>query len=343
MAATKFTRMFIQSLALGVGAYLAIKNEITPGAMIAATIILARALAPIELAIGQWKSFLACRTAYARIQALFESVPGDEDKVKLPQPRGAVTLEAVTAAPPGTQQIVLRNLSFAIPAGETVAVVGPSAAGKSSLARLLVGVWQPAAGSVRLDGADLRHWDQIQLGAHLGYLPQDVELFSGSIADNISRFTDGDAEQVIAAAKLAGVHDMIQNLPGGYNTQIGEGGHALSGGQRQRIGLARALYGDPALLVLDEPNASLDQEGEQALMEAIQHMRQKRRTIVLVTHKSNILAAVDKILALNQGQLMMYGPRDEVLQKLMGPRVVPKQPGAAPAPVAGPPQQAAAG
>lgn len=341
MAATKFTRMFIQSLALGMGAYLAIKNEITPGAMIAATIIIARALAPIEQAIGQWKFFLACRVAYGRLQSLFENVAADEDKIKLPDPSGRLSLEGVTAAPPGSKQIVLRNLSFTIPAGETVAVVGPSAAGKSSLARLLVGVWQPVAGQVRLDGADLRHWDPIQLGNHMGYLPQDVELFSGTIAENISRFNDGDEELVIEAAKLAGVHDMIQGLSGGYNTQIGDGGHALSGGQRQRIGLARALYGNPALVVLDEPNASLDQDGEQALVEAIQKTRSKRRTIVLVTHKANILAVADKILVLNQGQLMLFGPRDEVLQKMMSPRVVPSQ--AAPGSTSPLPQQAAAG
>ncbi len=302
MAATKFTRMFIQSLALGMGAYLAIKNEITPGSMIAATIIIARALAPIEQAIGQWKFFLACRLSYARLQALFEHAGHEAEKIRLPEPSGALSLEGVTAVPPGSKQVVLRNLSFSIKSGETVAIVGPSAAGKSSLVRLLVGVWQPVAGHVRLDGADLRHWDPIQLGSHMGYLPQDVELFSGTIAENISRFSRGDEQLIIEAAKLAGVHDMIQTLSDGYNTHIGDGGHALSGGQRQRIGLARALYGNPSVVVLDEPNASLDQDGEQALVEAIRHASNKRRTIILVTHKANILAVADKILVLNQGK-----------------------------------------
>ena len=241
----------------------------------------------------------------------------------LPAPEGHISVENVIAAPPGGKEAVLRGVSFALQPGEILGVVGPSAAGKSSLARVIVGVWQPAVGKVRIDGSDLSHWNVDQLGRHIGYLPQDVELFSGTIAENISRFGEQDSEKIIAAAKMAGVHEMIQTMPAGYNTQIGDGGQVLSGGQRQRIGLARAIYDSPALIVLDEPNASLDSDGEAALLTAIQALRQQRCTLLLITHKTNILAIVDKIMILSAGQVQGYGTRDQVLSKLLGPRVAP--------------------
>jgi PrtD family type I secretion system ABC transporter len=316
LAATKFFRAFLQIAILGTGAYLAIIQETSAGAMIAASIIMGRALAPVELVVGHWKHFLGARSAYERITALLKIAPADGQKMKLPTPRGAVSVESAAVIPPGGKELVLRGISFALNAGEMLAIIGPSAAGKSSLARALVGVWPVVSGHVRIDGADHAHWDNEQLGAHIGYLPQDVELFAGTIAENLSRFGDQDENAIVSAGKMAGVHDMIQNLPQGYNTQIGEGGQALSGGQRQRIGLARALYGSPALIVLDEPNASLDHEGEAALVSAIQQLRKDGRTVVVVSHKTNLLSLVDKIVLLSQGQMQSFGNRDEILSKL---------------------------
>ena len=321
IAATKFIRAFLQVAILGTGAYLSIEQESTPGAMIAASIIMGRALAPVELAVANWKGFLAARSAYDRIMNLFKVLPPETEKMALPPPEGRLTVENIVAVPPGAKEPVLRGVSFALQPGEVLGVLGPSAAGKSSLARVLVGVWRASIGKVRVDGAELEHWAAEQLGRHIGYLPQDVELFSGTIAENIARFYEPDEEKVIAAARLAGVHDMIQAMPGGYNTQIGEGGLALSGGQRQRIGLARALYGKPTYVILDEPNASLDADGEAALLTAIQQLRQERCTVVLITHKTNILATVDRILVMAQGQVAGFGSRDEVLGKLLGPRL----------------------
>ncbi len=239
----------------------------------------------------------------------------------LPAPEGHLSVENVIAVPPGAKDPVLRGVSFTMRPGEVLGILGPSAAGKSSLARVLVGVWPTSIGKVRVDGAELKHWDPERLGKHIGYLPQDVELFSGTIAENIARFGDQDEEKIIAAARMAGVHDMVQAMPLGYNSQIGEGGLALSGGQRQRIGLARALYDRPAYVILDEPNASLDADGEAALLSAIQQLRQDGSTVVLITHKTNILATVDKILVLSHGQVAGLGSRDEMLAKLLGPRL----------------------
>jgi ATP-binding cassette subfamily C protein len=323
VAASKFIRAFLQVAILGVGAYLSIEQESTPGAMIAASIIMGRALAPVEMAVANWKLFVAARAAFDRIRTLLTMLPEEAQKMTLPPPEGNISVENVIAAPPGGKEPVLRGVSFALQPGEILGVVGPSAAGKSSLARVLVGVWPPAVGKVRIDGSDVSHWNVDQLGCHIGYLPQDVELFSGTIAENISRFGEQDPEKIIAAAKMAGVHEMIQLMPAGYNTQIGEGGQALSGGQRQRIGLARALYGRPAFIVLDEPNASLDSDGEAALLTAIQELRQQRCTLMLITHKTNILAVVDRIMVLAAGQVQAYGTRDQVLSKLLGPRVAP--------------------
>jgi ATP-binding cassette, subfamily C, type I secretion system permease/ATPase len=323
VAASKFTRAFLQVAILGTGAYLSIEQESTPGAMIAASIIMGRALAPVELAVANWKGFVSARSAYDRIKTLLGILPQEAEKMPLPAPEGHLTVENVVAIPPGSKEPVLRGVSFAMRPGEVLGILGPSAAGKSSLARVLVGVWQTSIGKVRVDGAELNHWDPEKLGKHIGYLPQDVELFSGSIAENIARFGNQDEEKIITAARMAGVHDMVQAMPAGYNTQIGEGGFALSGGQRQRVGLARALYGRPAYIILDEPNASLDADGEAALLSAIQQLRQDGSTVVLITHKTNILAIVDKILVLSHGQVAGLGSRDEMLAKLLGPRLAP--------------------
>jgi ATP-binding cassette subfamily C protein len=331
IASSKFTRAFLQVAILGVGAYLAITQESTAGAMIAASIVMGRALAPVEAAVANWKVFLAARTAYDRIRNLLKIVPNEPDRITLPPPRGAISVESILAIPPGSKEPVLREVSFALRPGEVLGLVGPSAAGKSSLARVLVGVWRVAVGKVRIDGSELSHWNQEQLGQYVGYLPQDVELFSGSIAENISRFGEQDEEKIFAAAQLAGVHSMIQGLPDGYNTQVGDGAQTLSGGQRQRIGLARALYGKPALIVLDEPNASLDIDGENALLAALQQLKQEHCTIILITHKTSVLSVVDKVMVLSAGRIQALGSRDEILSKLLGPpRISPVQ---APAPV----------
>ena len=318
LSITKFIRMLLQSLILGVGAYLVIQREVSPGMMIAASIIIGKALAPVEIAISQWKSFSNMRDAFRRVNGLLAALPVQSSRMKLPTPTGQLSIEGVTAAAPGRKVPVLMNVSMAIPAGATVGVIGPSAAGKSSLARVMVGVWPIAAGAIRLDGSDLSHWNTEELGSHVGYLPQDVELFSGTIAENISRFSTSSTEQdIIAAAQMAGVHEMIQHLPDGYNTYIGDNGQALSGGQRQRIGLARALYGLPALIVLDEPNANLDAQGEQALLLALEALKQAKRTVVLVTHKTNVLSVTDYIVVMNNGQIQTAGPRDQVLAAVL--------------------------
>ncbi len=336
IALAKFHRMLTQSLVLGLGALLVLEREITPGMMIAASIIIGRALQPVEIAIGNWKGFTNMRSSYARVQSMLAELSVQQDKIDLPEPKGHLTLENVTVFPPGRQTPVIRQVSVNIPAGSAVAIIGSSAAGKSSLVRAMTGIWPAASGAVRLDGSKLEHWDSEELGRHIGYLPQDVELFSGTIAENISRFAQAEDNEIIEAAMLAGVHEMIQKLPDGYNTQIGDGGQALSGGQRQRIGLARALFRLPAVIVLDEPNANLDTAGEQALVDAFQALKARERTVVVVTHKMNILSSVDYVVVLKDGQIQNAGPRDEVLAKLMGPKVVatpdqarPRSPGAA--------------
>lgn len=330
LAATKFFRMFLQIIILGTGGYLAIKREISPGGIVAASILIGRALQPMELAVGSWKGFVGARGAYRRLQALFDTAGAQPQRMALPKPQGELTVEGVIVAAPGQRTPILRGLSFALQPGEVLGVVGPSAAGKSTLARALVGIWPVLHGAVRLDGADLAHWDSQALGKYIGYLPQDIELFAGSVAQNIGRFQDAiDPELVIAAAQQAGCHELVQQLAEGYNTQIGDGGQALSGGQRQRVGLARALYGDPSLVVLDEPNSNLDTAGEEALLAAIHGLKARRRTVVLVTHKVNILAAADKVLVMNGGVAQSFGPRDEILARLLGPRVVAAVPAGA--------------
>lgn len=326
LALSKFVRLLLQSIILGVGAWLAIHQEITPGAIVAASIIMGRALAPVELAVGQWKNFISTRTAYSRLHDLLMAVPARRATMPLPRPEGTVTVDRAIVVPPGGKTPVLKGVSFGLKAGEVLGVVGPSAAGKSTLARLLVGVWPAANGTVRLDGADVHSWSSEDLGPHIGYLPQDVELFDGTVAENIARFLDYDPGGVVLAARKAGVHDIILSLPEGYDTRIGEGGRVLSGGQRQRVGLARAIYGDPALVVLDEPNSNLDTAGEQALVGAIEKLRERKTTTVVITHRLNILGCVDKILVLREGVVEMFGTRDEVMARLSRPTVVATNP-----------------
>ena len=290
--------------------------------MIAGSIILSRALQPVEQAIGTWKSLISARTAYGRLRGFLDQSEGRKTDMQLPAPKGDLSVERVTFAPPGSPRPILKGVSFAVAAGELLAIVGPSAAGKSTLARLLVGAWQPGAGAVRLDGADVFAWDRVDFGRHVGYLPQDVELFEGSIEENIARMGEADSEAVVAAAKLAGVHDMILRLPEGYRTQIGPGGAMLSGGQRQRIALARALFGRPRLLVLDEPNASLDSEGEEALMQAMVQAKEDGATVVFIAHRVSLIARADKVLFLKDGAVELFGPRDEVMAQLTRPAAV---------------------
>jgi len=339
ISATKFVRAFLQIAILGTGAYLVINQETSPGAMVAASIIMSRALAPVELVVGQWKGFRAARNAWDRITELLNILPKRQERMKLPDPQGQLSVQSITVVPPNSNKPVLAGVSFAIEAGTTLGVIGPSAAGKSSLARAVVGIWPAVMGSVRIDGAELSHWDNEQLGRHIGYLPQDVELFAGTVAENIARFEEVDEKLVIDAAQMAGVHSLIQSMPNGYNTQIGDGGQSLSGGQRQRIALARALYRMPSLILLDEPNASLDAEGEAALLHSLQSLKQAKRTVILITHKTNILAAMDKILVLAQGQVQGFGDREEIFAKLLAPRVASVSP--APA-TPGPPSTAVA-
>lgn len=318
-ATSKAFRLMLQVAILGTGAYLAIQQIITPGVMIAASIIMARALAPVEQAIGSWRQFIGARSAYGRLQELLAAIPEQEERMPLPAPEGRLETEKVVATPPGSKQVVLKGVSFALEPGESLGIIGPSAAGKSSLARLLIGVWPPASGHVRLDGADIYDWDHTELGPYLGYLPQDVELFDGTVSENIARFQEPDPDKVVAAAKKADVHEIILGLPDGYDTLIGNDGASLSGGQRQRVGLARALYGDPRLIVLDEPNANLDSAGETALRQALDTLKAEGRTTVVISHKPSLLSVVDKMLVLKNGQAEQFGERQEVMSRFTRP------------------------
>jgi ATP-binding cassette subfamily C exporter for protease/lipase len=315
-AATRLVQVSLQSLVLGYGALLAIGGHITPGMMIAASILVGRALAPVQQVIGVWKQVGASRLACQRLNTLLALHPARQCGMALPKPLGAIALDGVSAAPPGVRVAVLKNLHFSVLPGDVLGVIGPSGSGKSTLARLLVGVWPAAAGTVRLDGADIGQWNKGELGPHIGYLPQDIELFGGSVSDNIARFGEVDAGQVVRAAKRAGVHELILRLPQGYDTMLGDGGSGLSGGQRQRLGLARAMYGDPSLIVLDEPNANLDDEGEQALLQAMAALRKSGKTVVLITHRTSLIGATCKLLMLRDGVAEAYGPTDQVLAAL---------------------------
>lgn len=315
-AMSKTLRMMFQSLVLGLGAYLAIQQEISPGLMIAGSILLGRALAPIDLMIGSWKGFIMARAQYVRLNTLLLKIPEDKEKMSLPEPKGSLQIEQAVVAPPGVKTAVIKGVSLTINAGDSVGIIGPSGAGKSTLVRALLGIWPAASGKIRLDGADVFAWDRMELGPYIGYLPQDIELFEGTISENIARFGELDAEKVIAAAKMSDVHELILRLPEGYDTVIGRAGGNLSGGERQRIGLARALYGSPKLVVLDEPNSNLDEQGEIALAKALVQLKQAQVTAIIVTHRNRVLGSVDKLLMLNEGQLVAYGPRDEVLAHL---------------------------
>lgn len=313
---SKSYRTVIQSLILGLGAYLAIDRQISPGAMIAGSMLLGRALAPLDLLIGSWKGFVTARDAYARLEQLLKAAPVPNEPMPLPSPTGAVQMENVAVVPPGASKPIIAGVNLAIPAGSQVGIIGPSAAGKSTLIRAMLGLYAPAAGSVRIDGADIRQWNRTALGQHIGYLPQDVELLDGTVSDNIARFGEIDPEQVVHASKLAGIHEMILRLPKGYDTLIQGEGNLLSAGQRQRLGLARAVYGYPRIIVLDEPNSNLDQEGEAALGSALRGLREVGCTVVMVTHRPAILREVDLVAFMRAGQLAAYGPRDEVLKAI---------------------------
>jgi PrtD family type I secretion system ABC transporter len=317
-AGSRTLRLMFQSGILALGAYLAILQEISPGAMIAASIIMSRALAPVEQAVGHWQPFINFRTAWRRLSMLMQRTPEKGDPMPLPEPTGRLTVEGLSAFAPEGDKPLVYNISFDVPRGAGLGIIGPTGAGKSTLARALVGVWPKIRGKVQLDGADIRQWDPDVLGRHIGYLPQDVELFDGTIAENISRFTpDANPETIVSAARQAAVHDMIVRLPGGYNTVVGTGGHRLSAGQLQRVGLARAMYGDPAIMILDEPNANLDAEGEAALVQAVSNARSRGGTVIIVAHRPSALAAIDTLLMLKEGQQVAFGPKDEVLAQVL--------------------------
>jgi len=315
-ALSKSFTVALQSLMLGLGALLVLDNSITPGMMIAGSILLGRAIAPVQLLISVWKQIGSTRSAYERLTKLLEQNPAREAGMALPKPKGVISVENITAAPPGGKVAVIKGLTFSLAAGEVLGIIGPSGSGKSTLARLLVGVWPAAAGKVRLDGADVYLWNKDELGPHIGYLPQDIELFAGTVSENIARFGEVHADKVILAAKRAGVHELILNMPSGYDTLLGDGGTGLSGGQKQRLGLARAMYDDPSLIVLDEPNSNLDDVGEQALLAAIIDLRKRGKTIVLITHRTSIISATNKLLLLHDGIAKMFGPTNQVLEAL---------------------------
>ena len=316
LAFSKFSRLMIQTLIMGVGAWLVIHQEASPGAMFASSFLLGRALAPVENAIGTWKSLVSARIAYRRLTELLGVMPAQKRLMALPRPEGELSVERVTFVPPGSDTPTLRGISFALQPGEVLGVIGPSAAGKSTLARIIAGSWVPSGGNVRLDGADISVWLDANGADNIGYLPQDIELFSGSVKDNIARLGDADPEDVIEAAKLVGLHDTIMRLPRGYDSDIGEGGVKLSGGQRQRVGLARALFGKPRLVILDEPNASLDHEGEEALVQAIAHLKSIGTTVVVIAHRPSVLGQADKLLVLRQGMVDAFGARADIIAKL---------------------------
>jgi len=310
----KTLRLMFQSLMLGLGAYLAVKMEVTPGMMIAGSIILGRALAPLDLAINTWKGFSNARTSYARLTELLQEFPPKKEAMQLPKPKGRIVLENIVVIPPAAQAPSIIGVSMNIDAGEIVGVIGPSAAGKSSLVRALLGLWPLRNGVVRIDGADISQWAREDLGKFIGYLPQDIELFEGTISQNIARFNEVDPKKVLKAAQLAGVHDLILKMPEGYDTYITA--NSLSGGQKQRVALARSIYDDPVLVVLDEPNSNLDDVGEKALMNCINHLKQAGTTVIIVTHKKNILAATTKLTMMRDGKLQAYGETTAVMQQL---------------------------
>jgi len=313
---SKFIRYTQQSLSLGAGAYLVILGELTPGAMIAANILTTRALAPIDMLVTSWKQFLSAREAFRRLEKLMVRFPSRDRALSRMAPEGAVRLASVFATAEGREEPILKGIDYLAPAGTVTVVLGPSGSGKSTLARVIVGIWPNVGGEVLLDERPIGLWDRDELGPHVGYLPQDIELFDGTIAENIARFGEVDSQKVVAAAQATGLHEMILRMPRGYDTPIGEAGRILSGGQRQRIALARAVYGDPRLIVLDEPNANLDDVGERALMQAVSLLKQQGKTIFLISHRPQVMAVADRLLILANGQVQASGPKDGVLAAL---------------------------
>jgi PrtD family type I secretion system ABC transporter len=336
-AMSKVLRMMLQSAILAVGAWLVINQQSTAGIIIAGSILGGRALAPVDLAIANWRGFVAARQSWERLSRLLAHLPPQAEPMPLQPPQRAIVVQGAAVTAPGTQKVICQDVNFTLAAGKALGVIGPTASGKSSLARMLVGIWTPVRGSVRLDGASIEQWSSEALGRHVGYLPQDVELFPGNVAQNIARFEDPpNAEAVLAAANAAGVHDLIVNLPEGYETSVGDHGNALSAGQAQRIGLARALYRDPFLVVLDEPNSNLDAEGDEALTQAILGVRARGGIVVVVAHRPSAIAGVDYILVMAKGRQQQFGPKEEVLNRVIAPpaqpralKVVPEQQGGA--------------
>jgi PrtD family type I secretion system ABC transporter len=325
-ATAKVMRMMLQSAVLGVGAYLVIHQEATAGVIIAGSILSARALAPVDLAIAHWKGFVAARQSWHRLNRLLGSLPAQGAPTRLQAPSRRLSVEGVSIVPPGDQKVIVQDVTFALEAGNGLGIIGPSGSGKSSLVRALVGVWQPVRGKVRLDAAALDQWSSDVLGRHVGYLPQDVELFAGTVAQNICRFDpDAIAENIIAAAKDAGVHEMVVKMTEGYETQVGEQGVSLSAGQAQRVALARALYGEPFLIVLDEPNSNLDTEGDEALTRAVRAARERGAIVVVVAHRPIGIEAVDMLLVLKDGRVQAFGPKEQVLGQVLQ-RVAPPAP-----------------
>ncbi|RMN39492.1 ABC transporter ATP-binding protein [Pseudomonas cannabina] len=332
---SKALRLCLQSLVLGLGALLVIRGDMTAGMMIAGSILMGRVLSPIDQLIAVWKQWSSARLAYGRLDQLLKTYAEPAPRMPLPAPRGQITAEQVSAAPPGRTSPTVQQVSFQLQAGEVLGVLGASGSGKSTLARVLVGVWPLLGGTVRLDGADMHRWDREALGPYIGYLPQDIELFSGTVAENIARFRDDDGTAVVAAARLAGVHELILRLPQGYDTRLGDDGGGLSGGQKQRVALARALYGEPRLVVLDEPNSNLDAAGEAALTQAIGELKARGCTVVLVTHRTPSLTQTDRLLVLSEGRMQAFGPTAQVLQALSGqaPQAQTAEPQPQPRPV----------
>ena len=315
-AMTKFLRTLMQSLILGFAAYLVLQNSLSPGMMIAATILLGKALSPVESVINVWRQWRGVVSSYERLEKLLSDNPPRTPGMSLERPQGFLEFERVYAAPPGVNLPVLKDVSFKIEPGDVLGVIGPSASGKSTLARVAVGIWPGVPNCARIDGADVYQWNKDELGPAIGYMPQDIEVFPGTVSENIARFSEHESTDVIAAAKSAGVHDMILHLPEGYDTKIGDGGVGLSGGQKQRLALARALYGNPSVVVLDEPNSNLDDAGEQALVSAIIGLRQRKATVILITHRSTVLQATTKLLLLREGSVVLFGPTGQVLEAL---------------------------
>ncbi|MCA0043147.1 type I secretion system permease/ATPase [Celeribacter litoreus] len=324
---TRSLRLALQITILGTGAYLVLQGAITAGAMIASSIVSGRAFAPLERVTAAWARYVAAKAANERLRKLFQMIGDDAEPLRLPQPKGQLDVESISCLAPRGGKLILSSIGFALNAGEVCAVTGPSGAGKSTLCKMLVGAWKPAKGNVRLDGADVFEWGAEQLGPHIGYLPQKVELFPGTIAENIARFGALNSEAVIAAAKAADVHDLILRLPKGYETAVGQSGNMLSSGQRQRIALARALFGDPSLIVLDEPNSNLDREGDQALVAALMSLKARKRTVIIVSHRAEVLKTADKMLLLQDGHVVSFGDMADMLQpvKPVSPPNAPAQ------------------